>query len=270
MIKNFDVLADRLKGIKFNDEEISPSKLQELLADEKEVELIVEQGSFMTDTDLDAFKERIGRESAKTGAKTIIEMEVKRFRNDMGLEFEGKTIENLINAVKENTLKEAKVPADNRIKELQSSLEKVQGQWKQEIADKDKIIAEKDRFIKSSNIDNDLFASMPKELKGITQKQAVTLFKSEYELDYVENEKVVKQNGVVLKDKFEKPIPYTDVINEFVAKNNWLNGEGRGGDSDKKFKSGFKDKNEMFKYMEDNNIDIESPQGQQIIEKFYQ
>ncbi len=37
MIKNIDVLADRLKGVKVGEENLTPQKFIELLKDEKEI-----------------------------------------------------------------------------------------------------------------------------------------------------------------------------------------------------------------------------------------
>ena len=269
MIKNFDLLADRLKGIKYDGEDLTPGKLIELHSDENEIDLEFSEGSFLTDSELEDYKERVGKESAKTGAKTIVEMEVKKYRNDLGLDFEGKTIENLVNAVKEKTLKEAKIPANQKVEELQSSLEKLQNQYQTEITEKQTLIEQLNGTIKSEKVNNTLLGSIPKDLKGVNQKQALTLLKTEYEFDIEDGNVIVKQGGQILKDKFEKTLSYTDVINNYVVNNNWLDGSGRGGDSDKNLKGGkFETKHDLFKYMEQNNIDIESSEGEEMIKKF--
>jgi len=269
MITNLNTLADRLKGVQLNGEEITPEKLIEIHSDENEVEVTFTEGVYMTNDELDGFKERIGKDSAKSGAKTIMEMEIKKHRNDLGLEFEGKTIDNLITAVREKAIIDTKKPVDEKVKELQGSLVTLQSKYEVDIENKNSTITSLTGQIQEGKTSSTLMQSIPKNLKGIKPNQAVALFKMEHELAYEDESLVVKKQGKVLKDSVEKPLAYNEVFNDFLKANNWVSVDGRGnGDNSGGSSSEFKTIEDVFKYMEKNSIDPTDNQGQILIDKF--
>jgi len=264
--KNLNI-ADRLKGLKVNGKDISQDDFITMLNDEDEHEIEITQGSFMTDEDLTALKERVGKDSATKGARTILEMEIKKKRDELGLEFEGKTIENLLEAHAKKVKEEMKLPANEKVNELTQSLEKLRKQYEVDTTEKQSIIESLNKKIQTENITNRLLEVIPKDLKGLNTKQALTLLKSEYEFDIEENNIIVKKDGQILKDKFEKPLTHNDIVNEYVVKNGWLNPDGRGDGNQAGATGAFKSVNEAMLHMMKNNIAPDSDEGLAILNK---
>lgn len=248
---------------------LDADKLQELAASEKEEALEVPKFNRFTDEQLTSLKETVGKESAKNGSKTIIEMQIKEKREKLGLEFEGKTIDNLLAAYEKKILTDAKIEPSKKIGELTTSLEKLQGTYNTDIEAKDIRIkgleAEKSQ-IKSNN---DLLRNVPENLKGVTNKQFATLAQSEYTFEYDDDGNFIAKKGDnVLKDKLEKPLLVKDVLTDFAAKNNWYTADGRGGGNEGGKTGGFETLHDIYKHMEKNKIDPMGVDGQQLVETF--
>lgn len=75
--------------------------------------------------DKDVYDERI--KNIKTEASTAaIEVAVKEKRKELGLEFQGKTIDNLVSAIREKTEAESKIEPEEKYKTLKSDFERLQ------------------------------------------------------------------------------------------------------------------------------------------------
>ena len=101
---------------------IDAKKLAEVLSSDKdEIELELPEVHVFTNEDL---QERLTNH-AKISSKTFIEMGVKEARNDLkekyGVDFEGKTIPNLVAAAIEAGEKKANVKPNEKINELSVS-----------------------------------------------------------------------------------------------------------------------------------------------------
>lgn len=155
--------------------------------------------------------------------KEATEIQIKNMRKDLGLEFEGKTPENFISAFKAKILEEAKVEPNQKITELESSLESLRGK----LGEKDtEIEGLKNSF--STTERNYKALSIIPELKGLTKEEALILYNSTHEI----KEDGIYRNGEKLKDNMEKAISYEDSLKAFVEEKGWNNPEpptGRGG-----------------------------------------
>jgi len=160
-----------------------------------------------------------------------------------------------------------KLPANEKVNELTQSLEKLRKQYEVDTTEKQSIIESLNKKIQTENITNRLLEVIPKDLKGLNTKQALTLLKSEYEFDIEENNIIVKKDGQILKDKFEKPLTHNDIVNEYIVKNGWLNPEGRGDGNQTGTTGAFKSVNEAMSHMMKNNIAPDSDEGLAILNK---
>jgi len=262
MIKNLDQLAGMLK--------VETSELENMIKSEEEIEVVIPQGEFINDEQLEGLKKEVSETAYIKGKDVGREVTIKEIKKRKGLDFEGKTVDTLIKYYDGKVLNDASIEPDKKIKELESSLDNLRNQYESDIKTKDNEILSYKSEVKKSKIDNKLMSIIPSNLQGIKQKQAAILFKTDNSIDLNENgDLVVMNNGEVLKDKMEKPIPINDVLNEYIIKNNWINSDGRsGGNSTSNYSSGFKTLNDVMKHMEKNNIDPMSNEGQSLMNKF--
>jgi len=243
-------------------------KLQAAIASEKEETIELSNVTILTDAQLNEMKETVGKASAKTGAKTLIEMEVKALRDKNGLEFEGKTIENLLNAHADKQVKEAKIAPDKKVLAAEESLKNLQKTYNTDIGLKENDIKSLNAKVSEYQINGDLAKHLP-ELAGIKPTQFITLAKTEFGFENLEGTLVAKKGDSVLKDKLEKPIPVKEVLTDYAKSNGWTENGGRGGGDNGGGGSGdFKTMNDVYKYMDENSIDPSGSEGEKLVADF--
>ena len=124
---------------------------------------------------------------------------IKEAKQKFGLEFEGKSIDTLAEKLRAKALEEAKVEPNEKVKELQSDLEKL----RKNLEEKDNLIIQKETEFKQNEkkrlIKDTLLSKMNIET-SIPKEDVLTILQSKYEID-VENDNIIfKQNGEVLKN----------------------------------------------------------------------
>jgi len=248
---------------------LAVDKLQEAITSEKEETIELVQMNILSDTELTTLKETVGKESAKSGAKTMIEMEVKALREKHGLDFEGKTIDNLINAYSAKQIASAKIEPNKKVDELNSSLENLQKKYETDLGVKTNEVTALNNKLGEYKVNGDLAKHLPEGLTGIDSNDFITIAKTAASFEYEDGVLVVKKNGVTQKDNLEKPIPPKDYLTSFATNKKWLGSEGReGGDQNGNGSGSFKNMNEVYKHMETNNINPISEAGKKLIADF--
>jgi hypothetical protein len=248
---------------------IAVDKLQEAINSENEQSIELAQVNILTDTELSTLKETVGKDSAKNGAKTMIEMEVKALREKHGLEFEGKTIDNLMNSFADKQIADAKIEPNKKVNDLNESLKSLQSKYANDLGGKDQMISELNSKLSMHKINSDLIKHIPDGLNGIDNNDFITVAKTSATFDYEEGQLVVKQGEKILKDTLEKPISPKDYLTDFATNKNWLSSNGRGGnDSTGGSNSEFKNMNDVMGHMKNNNINPMSPEGQKLVADF--
>lgn len=248
---------------------IAVDKLQEAITSENEEQIELAQMNILTDDELSTLKETVGKESAKTGARTMIEMEVKSLRDKHGLEFEGKTIDNLINAYANKQIAEAKIDPNKKVDEYKQSLENLQSKYELDLGIKTKENNELSAKLGEYKINGDLAKFIPDGLNGIGSNDFLTVAKTSASFEYEDGTMVVKKNGKTLKDKMENPINPKDYLTEFATNKKWVETDGRGGsDTAGTGGSTFKNMHDVMKHMDTNKIDPLSPEGQKLVTDF--
>jgi|GEM_PF-1590912 len=290
MIKNIDILADRLKGIKVNGKDITAEELKTFISSEDEMELSVPKFNVLSDTELEQVKDTVKEGSKNTGfvdgMKAGAERLVKSFRNAKELDFEGKlkydndgkidfdaTAEHVSSFYDDKILSDAKVEPDKKIQELQESLKKVQKTYDTEKLGWDNDRKTFDNKIKALHQDNFLQSNLP-EVDGLNKKQLVALYKLEgFGVDFDENGTAFPtKNGNKVLDNMEKPVSFENNVSSWLEKTKWNDKPVGRGVKDVKPEAtpAFKSKNEAYAHMESNKIDPESQKGQDILSKIGQ
>jgi len=248
---------------------IDATKFVEAIKSEETTDFAIEtKGSFISDDNLATIKENVGKESAEKGSKTLIEQKVKELRNEHSLEFEGKTIDNLMKSYSEKQLKEAKIKPDEKVTELQTSIKRLNDTHANELGTKQIEIDKLNGSLASAQTNEYLRTQLP-GLKTLEAEQFLTLAKASFNFAEEDGKRIVKsQDGAILKDKYETPLTAKAVLTEFATKNGWYASDGRGsGNEPSTGESQFKTSNEAMKHMLDNNIDPTSKQGIELLEK---
>jgi len=186
--------------------------LQSAIDNEESVSVEIPELEIFTKDD---FNKRIENVKSEAG-KAAVEIAVKKSRNDLGLDFEGKTMSNLLEAHSKKVLGEAKIEPNKKIEELtkdnellktnlstiQQELQTTKDQWSQE-----KSSAKRDALILSSIPENTI----------IPKQDILSIFKSTHEVEFTEGGgHQVKKNGQVQKNSTNlDPLSVSDYMSNF-------------------------------------------------------
>lgn len=261
MIENLNELAKFVKG--------GAEVLQKAIESEDNVSLEFIEGSFVSDSELTTLKESVFKEAKKEGEKVGYDYAMKDIKKDFNLEIEGKDRKIILDAVQNKIISDAKIEPNKKVSELSTSLENLQKQYEIDLGSKSNEIETLSNKLRDYKVNGDLTKHMPEGLNGISTNDFMTLAKTTASFEYENDQLVVKKNGTVLRDKMEKPVSPKDYLTEFATEKKWISSEGRGGsDSTGGNSSAFKNMNEVYKHMEENNINPTSPAGEKLIADF--
>jgi len=245
--------------------------LKAAITSDEEVEVKYKSGTFLDEAALNGLKETVKKEGYNEGKVTGVEMEAKRVKEKFGIDIEGKNFDNIFTTYEQQTLKNAKIEPDKKVKELSASLETLRGKLETDLGLKDKEITGLQSEIGNYKINGELAIHLPDGLTGIKPTQFNTLAKTELNFGYDDGVFVAKRGDKVLKDNLEKPIPVKDVLTDYAKTNGWLTVNGRGaGDNDGNGSGQFKTMNDVMKHMDSNNIDPMSSEGEKLVAEFEQ
>lgn len=167
----------------------------------------------------------------KDARKEGLEIAIKKQREALGLEFQGKTIENLIEAVSKKALEDAKIEPAEQLKKLQTVLSEKENALQNAIKNVQDIEGNFSRYKSEITIDKELDSLIPE--KTILAKDDIKLLiKNKLVLDIDENGKVVvkDKSGNILKNQTTAdPLNPKDAIDDFFRSNPSYIGKPSGG-----------------------------------------
>lgn len=204
---------------------LSAEDLTAKLTSESEEGLNIPSGVFMTEEELQSRDNNEYKKGKKAGAEII----VKDTRKELGFEFEGSSMSDLVEAIRDQA-----ISGLNKDKsEWQKANEKQKEAYELELS---KVKEERDTFVskyKTQELNNEILTLMPKET--IIGKEAViTLFNAAHKVVEEDGEKFIVRNGNKLIDeKSTAPLTLETVFNDFVTTNGYAKAQGgRGGSND--------------------------------------
>lgn len=191
------------------------------IKDEKEVDLTIDEKiSVLNETELASLKSN----SYKEGKKAGIEMEVDEIKKEMGLDFTGKSIKGLTEAIAKKTLEDAKIEPEKKVIELTEKLKTAQA-TANELQTK---LQEKESEV--SNVKTQTL--ILKELPGNTtlpQDKVLLLMKADgYDYKNEDGKIIWHKDGKALTDKLGNNLDTKTVATEYITTNK-LSAEGGGG-----------------------------------------
>jgi hypothetical protein len=213
---------------------VAPAELKRAISAETEETLSFDtEGEFITHTELDLIKERAGKDSYKEGKKAGEEMFIKEIKTDENLDFEGKTKDSLLKALKDKIQKETGSEPTKRITELEADKKKLQDTLTEK---ENELKNETEKFNSRLNgieIESVIKNGLPEKLaNGLTREDAYILYKSGREFVKTAEgialvDPITKQ---VVKDKKLNPVSITDDLKTFLTRFGEVDNSGRGGD----------------------------------------
>lgn len=171
--------------------------------DDADIDIEIPDGlNVLTDDDLQQVKDR----EYANGKKNGLEMEIKDYKKNNGIEATGKTLDSLVKAVQAKALADANISPDKRVQTLEKDLEKVRGEYTQLEA----TIAEKDKAITGKEANLKFYQSLATLGDGhLPINKLMTLAQADgYNIGVDESgmSVVTDQAGNVIKDKMSKPV----------------------------------------------------------------
>lgn len=205
--------------------EISDDVLKDAVENKKDIS-ISDKLIVRTEDEDNAFQNNI-KSTERTAA---LEIAVKKTREKLGLNFEGKTIESLVDAVKTKAVEDAKIEPNEQLKALQSDISTLKGTIQSLSSEKESALNQLKQFKVETTVNNTLMSIIPDAVK-LPKGDMAILLKNKFQFDQDETGRViVKQNGEVLKNSTTlDPLQPKEVVEKFFAENPTYLGTGGGG-----------------------------------------
>lgn len=200
--------------------------LETAIKDEKEVDLTIQDK-------LTAFSEEevqtLKSNEYKSGKEAGVEMAVKDAREKLGLKFEGKTIDGLVEAATKKALDDAKVTPDEKVKELEGKVTTLQGTVKEY----ETKLAEKDTEVSGIKLNSELYKHIPQPGENgpaLGADDVIQLMKlNGYEFKQENGAVVTYKGGKALTDKISNNLPINDVVTGFLKEKKLIVEDGTPG-----------------------------------------
>lgn len=152
----------------------------------------------------------------KSGKDKGVEMSVKDAKEKHGFDFQGKTIEGLLEAAQKKALADAKVEPEKKVAELNEKISTLQNTVKKYEDD----LTAKDNEVSSVKINGELYKHIPSlgdKGPALGADDVIQLMRSNGYDFKLENGKVVPyKDGKQVQDKVANPREAKDIINEFM------------------------------------------------------
>lgn len=175
---------------------LESGKLQEMITSEENHKIDL---STKVIVDKNIYDERIAN-IKKESSTMALEIAVKEQRNALGLDFQGKTMENLVNAIKLKVESESKIEPEEKFKALKTDFEKLQENYN---AKETEFTTFKTNIEKQNEL-NEIKSEFTKHIAGDTLVSKSTIFteakEKGYSFEKEDGKIVVKLNGETQKN----------------------------------------------------------------------
>ena len=167
-------------------------------------------------------------------AKTALEMEVKKFKNDLDLDFQGKTIENLIEAITEKNKNEFSKEPNEQLQAKEKDIQTLKQTLEGLMSEKETALNQLTEFKNQTTLSRELESNLPDDL-AIPKEDMIYLIQKRLNPTFQDGKVVYKKGEEILKDSTTlDPLGTKDVLTNFFSENkHYLKGlEGGKGKGD--------------------------------------
>jgi ribosomal protein L16 Arg81 hydroxylase len=150
-----------------------------------------------------------------------VEVAVKEAKRTLGLEFTGRSVDSLIEAVKVKTLEDAKIEPEAKVKELMKDIDTLKATIGTVTAEKEQIQNQFHGF-KTESIVNNTIASLIPENTALPKDDMTLLLKSKLKFEVDESNRVIVRglDGEIMKNATTlDPLQAKDVVTSFFNDN---------------------------------------------------
>lgn len=203
---------------------VDPKVLETAIKDteEKDVE-ISDTLTSLDDKELDTLK----KNEYKAGKEKGLEMTIKEVKEKNGLEFTGKSLDDLLEAHKAKTLSDAKAEPNGKVAELETKLKTVQA-TATELQTK---LAEKETEATTIRTNAEVFKHIPEIASengpSFDREEIMTMMKAKgYDFKMENGSLVATKDGNPVTDKISNPVPVKDVITGYLKERKLISEEG--------------------------------------------
>lgn len=195
--------------------------LQTAIAAEGEVDFAVsDKLTVLADDEMTTLKAN----SYKEGKTAGVEIAVKETKQKLNLDFQGKTVEGLVEAASKKAVEDAKIPANEQVIELQKKVTALQTT----VTEKETAIANLQTETEKVKLRGELFKDIPAGA-ALGNDEIVGLMElNGYSFEMKEGKLVTKLKGETVADHLQNPKPVKDIIGGFL-KDKKLIADGDGG-----------------------------------------
>jgi hypothetical protein len=191
---------------------IESGRLIEMINSEEAFSVDLSEKVFLSKT---AYEERIAN-IKKESATVAIETAVKEQRNNLGLDFQGKTIENLVSAIKAKSESESKIEPEEKYKTLKSEFDGLVSKLNEKDTEFNSFKTQIEKTNLLSEIKNEFTKHIPDNVL-VSKSTIFTEAKEKgFSFEKEDGNVVVKDsNGNILKDDNYSPITVKDWVTTF-------------------------------------------------------
>lgn len=181
--------------------------------DEKEVDFALPEVSIYTKDELDALKKNVTDQSYVSGLKAANDIAIKEAKKKYGLDFEGKDLDNLLDAHKRKIISETAVEPNKKIQEL----ENVNTSLKASLARTESEMLELKNTTRKLKVSTNALNSIQKEYSLPKNDILSLMMLSGYDIDEDNGKIITTKNGETVRDtKTHDPMPFDAVFEEFA------------------------------------------------------
>lgn len=164
--------------------------------------------------------ESFKRNSYEDGRKAGVEIAVKEARETLGLDFQGKKMENLLDSYKNKILEDAKIEPEGKIKSVLEDNKKLKENLTTLTSELDLIKTDFVNYKQEGKINSALLSALPENIV-LPKEDMLTLVKTKMQFEVSEDGRtIVKANGEVLKNPTTlDPLSEKDALTKFFSEN---------------------------------------------------
>lgn len=205
-------------------------------------------------------KNIFGTNRFNEGKKAATEIAVKDLKTKYNLEFEGKSLDNALEAFADVKLKEAKLTPDKQVETLKSEKKQLQEQITHLTSEKESIAKDMNTKLFQVETRAQVFAHIPKNTI-IPAEDLAVLFMNSHRVAKEDDRVIIYKGDQALKDNVLNPIPLKDAVAAFAE--TYIDKKGMGGKDDKGSGAGTKynTMSELYEDLKKKGIDPMGPDG---------
>lgn len=205
---------------------IKEDELESAIKADTETDITIPELNVFTTEELTKRDENKTRESYKQGKEAGVEMIIKDQREKLGLDFEGKDIEKLLEAYEKKIKEDSKIEPNKKVEELSKIVENLKSNLATAENEKKELASK----ISEVSLTSTLKGYLPQNrLDVLSDDEFISAVRREYSFVEEDGKLVVKKGNDIVRDaKTQDPLEPKDVISGYFSQRKWVKEEEPG------------------------------------------